>query len=158
MLRLLDKPAILWDEVPGFIKQLLLSIGIKHEQDWLTHGELACKFCDRRDHPLNRCFKVYSTTEKGKAYAAATRSAMQAAVVQATNGDPTVANVEQPLLVALLAHGVCSLEEAPTSAFEHVCHVCEYANLVGTDELVALSHEMQVVDDWVALHESVADL
>ena len=67
-LRLMDKDAVKWDEIPPFCKTHLQSLGITGPDDWERLGKEVCSFCGRTDHLLNRCFKIFSTTEKGKKF------------------------------------------------------------------------------------------
>jgi hypothetical protein len=72
ILRLLDKPPIPWDDVAGVIRTALLEgpARVANAEDWERHGNAPCWLCERRDHPLNRCYRVFRLSDKGREWAA----------------------------------------------------------------------------------------
>ena len=71
ILRLLDKPPIPWDDVAGVIRTVMLEgpARVANAEDWERHGNAPCWLCERRDHPLNRCYRVFRLSDKGRAWA-----------------------------------------------------------------------------------------
>ena len=46
----------------------LQAFGIIDEATWIEHAEERCTFCDRPDHWLSRCFKIFKATDLGQQY------------------------------------------------------------------------------------------
>ena len=71
ILRLLDKPPIPWDDVAEVIRAALLEgpTRVATAEDWERHGGSPCWLCERKDHPLNRCYRVFRLSDKGRAWA-----------------------------------------------------------------------------------------
>ena len=70
--RLLDESPIPWDDVAGVIRTVLLEgpARVANAEDWERHGNAPCWLCERHDHPLNRCYRVFRLSDKGRAWAA----------------------------------------------------------------------------------------
>ena len=69
--RLLDTPPIPWEDVADVIRTILLEgpVRVANADDWARHGESPCWLCERRDHPLNRCYRIFRLSTKGREWA-----------------------------------------------------------------------------------------
>jgi hypothetical protein len=69
IVRLKDKPAIEYDELPPEVQTVLRGMGITDKAAWDDRKEKLCRFCGPlTDHYWSRCFKLFITTTKGQKF------------------------------------------------------------------------------------------
>ena len=140
-MKYMDKPAVEYHELDDEIKSHLANAcGVRNPEDWEREGAKPCVLCERKDHLLNRCLKMFSGTPKGRKFFGADQAAQRVKKVLKDRAEVTFLDVcsmyyideNDPEALESISRGL----EAIVADSAFLCQCCEGGAVVPGDAAI----------------------